>query len=506
MHIKLDLTTRYITEDTKLIEDIHEIISPPNCKIAIIQAPQGSGKSYLIDTFPNKAIITPTRVLREQQAQLFNLETVIGTKKNARNILSINQISTMASSGKLGLDELEYIIFDECHKLVDYSTFAGDSVKSTLETIKYCYDNNIKVVLVSATPQNLIFALNLIAQTLNDSSIANYHIEITPKDKQKYINTLYVYGDSITFYTRIKSEITKRVKNGKQIALLKRKKQVYRLTDYFNSANITATGFTSDNTQSGNEDFSELIHTGNINKQVLCSTSLIDCGININNSDIADIYCGFNSDITMLLQLMARARNTMPNFHIQMAKLTERESATLDKYSDNLRLYEALKWHAEQTLKNATDEKELANTNGLVKVDGNYIFSNYALIKYIISLRNKQTLSTQEGIKQAFCGVYDNVEFLGNDTAYFKRKEREQFCGVKPQRKRTFEKNAPKIKEYLNSLVGVKLNKTKRDEIIMKLQEMGVEGKQFKAMIKNLNMNFSVKSLENKRDSIIEKC
>jgi len=502
---ELTLNAEFIMQDEALVAQINSILEDEKYHGIVLQAPQGSGKSRLIQSLDAKAIMTPTRALREQQLTNYGYERIVG--RGARIDFFIYtrekpEISTMASSLLLNLSDLDYLIFDECHKLVDYSTFASSTTDAVLQTMNDAVERRAKVICISATPQKLLYHYDLMERVYRRKNPIDCIIKIVPKTQKKYIKTLYVYMHSKKHYQKIKNMIKRQPKDEQQVVLMRRNMQVYDFTEELNRAHekgksdLNAIGFTSENTYA-NPDFDRLTKEGLFSSRVLNTTSLIDCGIDLNSPKIGNLCNLFTSDLTMHYQFAARARNAQPNYHLHMGKLSECKKELLKL--DDATLFHRLKKQCIDLLPQVVNDHMRKNMPGAAKADKDeYIYSDLALTSYIIKLQDGARLSTEEGIKEAFAGMYEDYVFVPTDRFLRETasKRKAQKIAAKAAATDALAVAKVEIAALLEKWRGRgRLNRAQRDGIIAFMNGLGVEGKQLGSMIKRLDLPYTVEDV-----------
>jgi len=473
--IPLKLNTQYITQDTALMAELQSILERSEYQNIVIQAPQGLGKTRLFsnEIFQSSNIITPTRVTTDQQASDYGYEVRVcgrdwnkGRGEDFANWYNQRYIATMASSNVLPLNG-DYLIFDECHKLIDYSTFAISSTYKMLNTLDYARQLGKKIIFVSATPEKLLFYSELMDEVNGEPKIPiDIVIDIQPSEPPQYINDLYIYQyDEVHFSRRIRAEVKERAANGRQVALLRSTSHVSDFTDELNNRGISAVGFSSKN-RTSNAAFDKLAEQGIFDTQVLNATSLIDCGINIYNEDVTDLYNAFPFDLTMHKQFMARARNAKPNYHILQARLDSTEQQTADL--SPAELYERGRRKFISIYATAQSDKDFENLVGVVEGEQGYEFSPLAMTCEIIKLKDKAALSTAEGIRAAVGGyVMGNVYPSNPSTAAVRGEKARAKTAQKTATEQVTAEVAAELDEYARS--GEPMPKFKRDTIVEKL-------------------------------------
>lgn len=321
-------------EDPELKELIKE--TAEKHQVILLIAPQGTGKSYYFQNIkaPN-SIITPTRALTNQY---FNVSV---KDKYGRTISLPNTFFQSVEHIQEHIDDTDFLVIDEIHKAVQYSSFAYQQTDSILKAFDSFCASGKPIILTTATPELL--------KCLKGYSIYDkIDAEIVISTNREYVKEVRIMDD----YTesRLKSLVQERYNNNNdsmQILLVNDKNGVERLTKYFQGLSIKAIGITAKNRTNGSEEervFKDLTQNKPIDYNVLIATSWIDVGINFVNKNITDIYCLFDNeyalgDYTLIWQLMARARNCKPVLYITKPELSIRQSTLINHTGSEMKRF-----------------------------------------------------------------------------------------------------------------------------------------------------------------------
>lgn len=461
--IRLQLNSKYISEDVQLVEKISEIIQRDDCRCIVLQSPQGSGKNEFFNSLGlSFSILEPTKMLTEQQQKKYGGEILTGFDDTYIGE-DVEIKATFASSNKAEASTNKLLIVDEAHKVLDYSNFAFDTALVTLETIVSFIKNKGKVILMSATPEPIIEAIN---DLYNKFIPLDYWVEVVPRINEIYLSKLVVVPSNISFKKFIlENELSKR--EGKHVALIDTKDNLKKITEELINEGRSAVGITSENKEYSDIkiDYEKIVNEGMLSKDILNATSFIDCGINLYNEDIKHLYC-MAYNIASTKQFFCRARSSKPVGYIQIRQLKNIDMIQIEMGKD--RLYTELLNHAEYCLRQYKSgimaEAMVLDVVGIVQSrTKGVIVSRLAIKHYIREMFDKLSLSTFEHIKDTLKGYYEEIEL------YSQEQKQERLIA--------------QAQELLKSYEDRPLFKAERHVILEKLNSMGITGKLFKTMV-----------------------
>jgi len=309
---ELKLTTKYISQDSKVMDTISRTISKH--KYTTLKAGMGLGKTTAILKLSKllglKTIIAvPTKALAEQQfkdceitSKGLLVEGVIGYE-----VESIEEeqliFTTYASLGKLNNIGGKLLVVDECHLLNDRSPILYNAGKNVMQVAK----QTSKTLFISGTPDDLL-----------DYAFKGQmkRIEVLPKEIDELIITPLVFDNKInTLYESILRLIvgTEENKDKKSFVNLNNKKAINELKNTLIKSQIAKPNeiavFTANEEDVEHDDYINLINNSIIDDKVkiILSTCKIGEGVNINNTGTFQYFTS-EKDVNGILQSCKRLR------------------------------------------------------------------------------------------------------------------------------------------------------------------------------------------------------
>lgn len=331
--INYRLKAKYISDDIELTELIKD--TAQKNKVILLVAPQGTGKSYLFqNTKIPHLIIAPTRALTNQYFATI-LRDRYGRTKSIPNTFHQSEQEV-----KQCIDDVDLLVIDEIHKAVQYSSFAYQQTETLLKAFDAFNHSGKPIILTTATPDILTC---LEGFSLYDEIGAT----IVVKNNREYIKEVRImekYSNN-----KVEDFIRERYRqnnNSMQVVLINDTAKVESLAKILSDEGIKSIGITSQNREQDSEQlnvFRQLTQNKEIDYNVLLATSWVDVGINFVNENITDIYCMYDNeysrgDLTLIWQLMARARKCKPILYITKPVLTVREKWLIESAVLNLGL------------------------------------------------------------------------------------------------------------------------------------------------------------------------
>jgi hypothetical protein len=310
----------YLSEDNNLIKLIKNNVK--SCKIILLVAPQGSGKTTLIkDNFHLAGCLYPTRMLTDQI-----------DNKIKNTYFSIDDLTSWLNTHEDMQNNLLFI--DEFHKIIQYSKYAYN--EQTAKILKLLEDRGERpLILSTATPE-------LIYYCLPDDLLHKIDLIIDVKtNHESYINGLvlledcYYYSNNadkyyFNFDKVVDLILSNNSGNNKQIVLINSKASCKTLENKLNDTGLKAVSITSldihDDKTTKKEEINNIVFNGSFNADVLITTSWIDTGISFKDKTINNIYCFIGSswdkgDLTLIKQFTARTRKSKPTLFTTIPEL-----------------------------------------------------------------------------------------------------------------------------------------------------------------------------------------
>jgi len=367
----LEVNDRVSECTSELVDLIETPIEGKETKIVFVSAPTGAGKTYTFinevsklrrERKPNEraAMVVPTIALAEQIGETYNVPVVRGGSDNADIMAAATApffVATYDSAPKVG--GVDFLIVDEAHHLT--RNFREKATQGVLDLMQL----SRKVVLMSGTPVS--------GWKEFDAGL----IEI----KVKNVAPVNVLVHEIGKRASIQDQAFKVAENASQtdgltVIRLNRKNEMKAIkkhlidTGVFQDSEIAT--LTSDDKDS--PVFDSIVKSSLIprNIRVLITTSLLDDGVNINNTNIDGVHffqdkIGGRVSTEESIQFISRFRNWRKSFHIYFNED--------DRTSDNpLNATQHLKGRKSHALFALDDIKEIS----LFKENHDEIFKSYS--------------------------------------------------------------------------------------------------------------------------------
>lgn len=378
--IKLRLEEQYLSYNENCSKVIKEAIEKYD--VILITAPQGTGKTtWIKETFEEKAkVISPTRALTNQinsdNEYVFDYwgDYIAYSETFVQGLNMLKEAS-----------DVKYVVIDEIHKLVSYNEFAYVQVISFNKVYEYCKEHNIKVILLTATPQTLASLQK--EQIYKDIGV---HIEI--EKNRKYVNEVYFTEKySVKMVTDL--IYTNHIDGFMQIAMITDTKDIETIKDNLIKKGLNKVFAISSKNRKEEENiemFKSICKNELLDIDVLLVTTWADVGVNFINTNINNLYFFATqnyekSDLTTLVQFIARTRNCIPNLYVNYPTFTNDEK-------------KLIKFIAKQANK---QPREIVNS---IKEDG----EDSVYFKKILELRNQ---ACENALKCYDMGLYNENIF-----------------------------------------------------------------------------------------------
>lgn len=287
-------TTKYISEIITTTD-----IASWDAKNILISAGTGAGKSYFIK---HKLWEYAKRHNRKILYLLPRIDTVEQFKKEIENdgksdVITIKSYQEIEKRElkkiQNDLDNYEYIILDECQYFLSDSKFnfcTDISFGAILQT-------KVTKIFISATPTKIEKYLEL-----NGVLLTKYTVEST-----RSISNLYFYKDDASVSELMQYAVTS---GNKSIFFINDIKKAYRLyKKYADYAIFNCSRYNRQfNKHRCQDEMNELIRTEKFEKLILITTSALEVGFNILDTDIHNIVIDGIDDIDSIVQCIGRKR------------------------------------------------------------------------------------------------------------------------------------------------------------------------------------------------------
>ena len=501
--------------------------------IVTIQAQTGTGKTYFIKNklvssmdLHEHMLILANRINLKRQLKkdlLKNMKKDMPLSNEELDkmyefgnvtIMSYQQINQIKhretyDDKKLNLDFYDYIICDECHFIMSDGGFNNKCDYSILSLIK----NNIRAikVFISATMEEV---KNIIVGSLNNKAfgILPKHYDYTTGIDYSYIDAKY-FKNIKDMAVIIKNSPKE---NGKWLIFVTKKIDGITIKEII--GNLKTVSIITKETKN-NEDLNNILENSKFNSDVLICTKALDNGINISDCEVKNIVIMSFDKITFLQEL-GRIRQDINNTYkvnLYIQTKSKKSFTTLISkiYEPKFKLINEYCGANDDGLlpkKYTDEEKEKIYKEFCIKYNRDFdklpkdIFYIDKLGKWKINIIGYARL------------IKDN-KFANHMVDLFKKDYK--FAFIKEQLswinlENTFNENnlmenvmdnedLNNIEIYLQSLVGVRLHKEARNELIDKLNLTDSRGRQQKKIttlagyvLDNFNMILISKKVKEK--------
>ncbi|WP_195542755.1 DEAD/DEAH box helicase family protein [Massiliimalia timonensis] len=426
--IVMDLKGKYLKEDEKVNEVLSNAVR--DNQITLIVSPQGTGKSEWVKSLPyNKAFVSPTISTANQiENDVENISVARGcsfltfemTLSDAFGTPLYGNVSiTFGSAQSVKyIEDVDVLVVDEIHKLVQYSTFGYSNCQSVLNAISQFYDQGKKIVLLTAPPT----LLDCI-QHLDFMEKLDTYIKIC-KDKE-YVSECIMLKNLFNRQKMINLIQRNSTGDNFQIALYNDTKAIKDIAENLNEYNIKAlsvNGLEYKENTNHKKELIEDIKKGNYHGyDALLCTSWVDVGLNFLGTNITHMYCVFDNnydtgDLTLIEQFMARSRRSKPILYISKPTISKEEQKLLEHFTDKPIKFE------KEILQH---QKEVANTlieeykQGYIKdIDTKQV---YGIYKLDYEKREEKYHFSDITLKYQLFRIFEKWEIL-NDFSYLKQR------------------------------------------------------------------------------------
>lgn len=277
----------------------------------LIDSQTGSGKSFFVQNTiydyckmnDMKCLLLSNRnLLREQNRKH------LSNKEDVFTIRNYQDLETKVVNG-MEFDELvqkfEFIVFDECHAPFADSFF-NCRTDSLLKGFTDEYPDKI-ILFLTATPQNLIFFYESIGKEFD----LNYPSDID----YSYVEKLRMFGKKDS----VESILQNLDYTEKAIYFSNTTKEAYAMSmfKFDDSAFICAEGNKEHGRDSNKEVVRQIAENDSFEPKILCTTKVLDNGVNIVDSEVKTIIIE-SSDPINIIQSLGRKRITGENEKIKV--------------------------------------------------------------------------------------------------------------------------------------------------------------------------------------------
>lgn len=286
---------------------VSEVISPDEIKtwksgeVISIKAGTGAGKSYFIKNIlyafakaNNKRILF--LIHRKNCVNQFEQEIIKDKKTDIIKIMTYQKIETSElKNNKFDLSKYQYIVSDEFHYFMSDASFN----KTTDISLNRILENkNAVKIFMSATGDFVKGYINLV----KNINIKNYELDIN----YKFIRKLSFFNNDKTMDNFIAECIQK---GDKGIFFVESAEKAYKLYSKYvdnclfncSSSNIDYYKYVD------KEKINEMLNNERFEENVLITTTCMDAGVNIKDTDLLHAVCDVK-DTGTLIQCIGRKR------------------------------------------------------------------------------------------------------------------------------------------------------------------------------------------------------
>lgn len=257
----------------------------------LINAPTGSGKSFWVTTYllshcrmHNKSILWLTNrdIVKEQ-----NNEAI---KDGFNNVLLMNyQKLEQMLKDKVILKDFDYIVADECHYFFSDSLF-NCNTKLSFDWIS---KQKSKTIFMSAT-------IEIIEKYFKSENIDTLNY-IIPAD-YSFINKFYFYNNDLVLNTLFEN-----LPANEKVIYFTSIQKAQELNKRFNNSTFICSEHNNHYKFSDQKTKKQIINEEKFDCQILCSTTVLDNGVNIKDRKVKHIVIDY-FDLDVIQQCVGRKR------------------------------------------------------------------------------------------------------------------------------------------------------------------------------------------------------
>lgn len=263
----------------------------------LITAQTGSGKSHFVKTNLYKyckannlkCLLLSNRTILKNQNSM-DLDDKLDTI-NPMNYQEIENsiIQDDEKTIEFYFNKFDFIVMDEAHYLFTDSQF-NRRTDLLLETLYRNYPNKI-IIFITATPEILL-----------EFQPAYSHLYTLKKD-YSYIENIFFYSKSDT----AEAIIQNLPQNEKVIYFSSDSQEAYNLSQKFDGASFICSDGNKMKKYSSQNTIKEIINKSSFSERILCTTKVLDNGINIIDREVKHVIIDV-LDVITLIQCLGRKR------------------------------------------------------------------------------------------------------------------------------------------------------------------------------------------------------
>lgn len=340
--LEISYSGKYLSSNPEIRNLLISLLEDSS-QISQVEAPTGAGKTDILvrEVFSElvlraykegskvlNILCTPYKSQSEQAEFKYpGLQVLYGGKKDLSEIDVVNK-SIISVYDKITLQEIKLLymkypdiqinlVYDEAHNLVSSSGFRPEAIKELEDVKNYVVEKGGNVILLTASPDVLVY------DKINN--VLNFTTEEEYKANTKKLNVFFVEGDfenaACSIISRTDKNLIRWNSKGNQKAFV----------NYLNKNKKTSIWLNSNEKEKDgdsykNEAFNSLIKEETLPPSYsnIFTTSVIDAGINIKESEFKNIYFlipdANNLDLMNIEQFFNRARYQAETYNIIIRK------------------------------------------------------------------------------------------------------------------------------------------------------------------------------------------
>lgn len=363
-----------------------------NDNIILITAPTGSGKNTFIrnqlqsyaNAFHEKILLFSNRnVLKNQNIRIIGDGSIITT-------MNYQQLENMIHNNVTMLYKFDYIVIDECHYFFNDSSFN----RNTDLSLKWLFEQQAIKILMSATT-------DIIRDYLDDKGLPYSEYKIVPD---------YSYIDNFFFYNsdKVIEKLLLDLPAHEKVIYFASLKKAYNISKEYKSSFICSKNNKQYAKYSDNTTKKSIIKTEKFESQILCSTTVIDNGVNIKDPQVKHIIIDY-FDLDTIQQCIGRKRidgNEKINVYIK-----NRKNGDINRYKQlvlkGIRQSNYLREAGEIEFTELYTKRDTQNIIDTVVGDDGLI---HRQVNEIIYIKNKKTIERCNRLMDTKDGFIEDVK------------------------------------------------------------------------------------------------